>query len=503
MHRLSPLKALILLPSDRLRLFLDISSLSASTVASRVLLLIRDLVLARFFSPALYGVWTQMLIIFNYSLQLPLGFQHAMSREVPYYRGQKVYSRVKVIQDIVFVIMLSTAALACAGILLAYRLFDYRLLGLSPSALLIVGGVVVAQQIYAFYSILLRAYQKFNIFSIGFVSIALLSMGFAIVAAPRWGANGAALSLGVAYIFVTLVWLFQAEFRLLSIAFPFDEFRKLARLALPLFFVGLGGLLIVSMDRLAVAFFYSKEQIGFYGLAFLVTQSISLITTPVVQAISPRLMEAYGRHRDARRVRHYLVVLTVVMGGGVALLIGGIYLVIGDLFPLLLPRFVSSVEPARILLIGGSFSILANGANQFLVAMDKQSQVLRIQAGVVVLQALSIATVVYIGGSIKLIAWVMVVSYILYATICLLCAGRSVENSVRQGVDLWFRSCLPVFYVLLSTVLISRWYFQTLDNSYMVIAFHFVIWSLAVIPMCFYLKRQLFSAMGAALQGST
>ena len=168
--------------------------------------------------------------------------------------------------------------------------------------------------------------------------------------------------------------------------------------------------------------------------------------------------------------------------------------------PLFFPRFASAVEPARILLIGGGFVTLAIGANQFLVAMDKQSHVLRIQAGVVTLQALSIVAVIYIGGSIKLIAGVMAVSYIFYATICLLCAGRSVGNSVRQGVYLWLRSCLPICYVLLCTVLISRWRVYDVDSGYLMTAFHLLTWGLAVIPMCFYLKRKLFGVMEIALR---
>jgi len=481
--------------SGHLRLAVDIGSLSTSVAISRVLLLVRDLILAGWLGPTLYGVWTQMVVVFNYSLQLPLGFQNAMSREVPYYQGQGNHQRVKTIQDIVFVVTLSTATLAGLGVLLAYVFFGYRVLDLPLPALLVVSGSIIAQQIFGFFSILLRAHQRFQTFGIGFSVVALLSLVLAVIIAPRWGANGAAFAQGLAYTLVILYWLPRAEFQPSKVRFLLKEFWQLARLAIPLFLVSMTSLLIVSIDRLFIAFNYSKEQIGNYGLAFLISQSISLLITPVIQALSPRLMEAYGRCRTPRLIKHYLVFLVVVMGSGIALFIGGLYLFVGDLLPLLLPRFAPAVEPARILLIGSAFSAVAGGASIFLVSINKQSQVLKIQAGVIVLQAISLSMVVHLQGSINYIAGIMALSYILYATLVLFWAGLSVEASAWQRMGLWLKSCLPVFYVLLSAMLISQWRVQPDASAFLTIGIHLLTWGLLMLPVCIFLIWSLRKAL--------
>jgi len=334
------------------KLFLDIGSISLSTVISRILLLIRDFLLASILGPASYGIWTQMVVVFSYALHLPLGFQNAMSREVPYFLGQEKSERAKTVQDIVFIVMISTGVLAAVSFLIADGFFGYRLLGLPFSSLILVGVVVIVQQVYAYFSILLRARQSFSVFSIGFAVVALLSLVLASIFSRCLGANGVASAQGLALTFVIGYWLSKTDYWSLTIRFRWQEFLRLAHIAIPLFIVGISGLLISSMDRLAVTIFYSEEQTGYYGLAFLVSQSISLLVTPIVQAISPRLVESFGRHGEPKKVENYLTLLTVFMGSVVALLIGVVYLLIGDLLPVYLPQYGPSVNVTRNLLVG-------------------------------------------------------------------------------------------------------------------------------------------------------
>ncbi|MBF0232791.1 MAG: lipopolysaccharide biosynthesis protein [Desulfamplus sp.] len=476
---------------QHLRLIGDIGSLSISTVVSRGLLFLRDLMLAGFLGPISYGVWIQMVVIFNYALHLPLGFQHAMSRDVPYFLGRKEYTQVATIEDIVFIVTLSTSILACFSVFLAYIVFDYHILGLSLLALLIVFAVIIAQQVNSFFSILLRAHQKFYVFSIGFVMIALLSLVLSVFFARNFGAIGAAAALGMAFIIVTIFWISYSPYKPTSIKINFVDFKKITRLAIPLFMIGLSGLLITSIDRLIIIFFYDKVHIGYYGLAFMVNQSIFLITMPIMQAIHPRMMQSYGKHGNPKKIKHYLSFLTQAMGVGVAFLIGIIYLIIDKIIIFFLPEFEPAIKIIQIILLGSSLAVLSSGANAFSVAINKQTQVLLIQVMVILFQAITIGSAAYFGSEIITIAKIMVLANFIYSFLSLALAGFSLQNSVIKGIFFGFKSYFIVLYVLLCMVIISKWSLASDQNMVFVKFMQLILFNVVIMPVFIFLFKSI------------
>jgi len=441
--------------------------------------------------PASYGVWTQMVVAFNYAQHLPLGFQHAMNREAPFYRGQKNWEQEKVVQDISFTIMLGIAVLAVAALIMVQQFFSYSLFKLPGSALMVLGGVVFTQQIYIFYSILMRTQQKFVSFSLGFTLSSLLALVLAVAVASTLGVQGAALAQGTAFLLVALFWHTQSGFAPLNIAFSVQQFKRLSRIAIPLFLVGFTNVLIVSIDRLAVSIFYDESQVGFYGLAFLLNQSIYLIVTPLVQALSPRLMEDYGRYQEPARVSHYLFFMTILIGIGVALLIGVLYLVIGSIIPFFLPHFIPAIETARIRLLGGAYSALVIGANTFLIAMNKQPKLLWFQIGIIILQATCLTFTIKMQGSISQVAGVALFSQMVYAMITFFWACSVARRSSLRALMLCLKTFLPLSYILLLSILFSRWRVEILNNSYLAVSLPLLSWATAALPACFYLLWEL------------
>jgi O-antigen/teichoic acid export membrane protein len=461
-------------------------------VSSRILLFVRDIALAGVLGPNMYGIWIQMTVVFNYALHLPLGFQHVMSREVPYYLGRQENERAIAIQDIVFAVMLSTSLLASIVVIVLLEFSDYHPLALSLPALLVVLAVVIVQQINSFYSILLRARQQFIAYSVGFVLVALISLVFGVLFAQLWGAVGVAIAQGLALFAVTVFWLLRTPYHPSLKRLHWAEFNHLTRIAIPLFFVGICGLLIVSIDRLMMVFFYSEEQIGFYGLAYMVNQSVSLIVMPVVQSITPRMMLAYGRHNDTKKIQDYLFLLTQGVGSCVAVFVGTLYFWAGDIVMWLLPDFSPAIPAIQALLMGGAFLAMANGGNTFLVAVNRQSQVLSIQVVMIVVQVIIIGALGNAGSSIAWIAQAMAVTFIGYSVLCLFIAGITVEESTWKGLLFSLRSCLPICYLLLCSVLIANWYPSIVVNTPQLInVLRTFVYGIAVIPVALFFVRRV------------
>jgi len=66
---------------------------SGSTFFAKMLGFGRSIIVARFLGPSLYGLWSALSIILEYSRYANLGVLNAMNREVPFYRGKKMISK--------------------------------------------------------------------------------------------------------------------------------------------------------------------------------------------------------------------------------------------------------------------------------------------------------------------------------------------------------------------------------------------------------------------------
>jgi O-antigen/teichoic acid export membrane protein len=446
-------------------------------------LFVRDFMLAAVLGPISYGVWIQFVVFFNYALHLPLGFQHVMSRDVPYYVGKRNFKRVSLIQNITFFVTLITAILAGFFFIISNSYFDSRFGGFSLLTILIVFMTLIAQQLNAFFSILLRAHQKFNIYSIGFVLIAILSLVLGYFFAKAWGFSGAVAALGIAFTMVTFFWLYHSPYMNINIRalIEFAEFKKIGKIALPLFFSGLLGLLIVSIDRLIIIFFYDDATIGYYGFAFMISQSIALVTMPVTQAVYPRMMMSFAKHGKPEKIEHYLAFITQGVSFGVIFLIGVIYLLVEPIIENLLPDFVPAIKIIHIMLLGKAFATIANGANMFSVAINKQIKVLIIQIVMTICLAAAICCAGYLGAEITLIAVFVVLANLVYAFLSLVLAGFGLRDSSIEGLSFGFKSCLAILCMLFCMILTDYFQSYCFVNVYTTKIIQLLLWLMAVL----------------------
>lgn len=304
----------------------DFSFLTLSSFFSRVLLLLRDFYLASVLGPAVYGVWVQIIIILNYLLHLPLGFQHLASREIPFYEGANQTNKINQVYSLVFVVTFSTFFIYTIVVcLFKNSLFPDVNNWIFVSLFLILSLVY---SMNANLSILLRASQQFSSFSIGSVVLAILALILMIILVPSTGIYGALISFLTGMIIVSIYWYRKLHYKINLRNLSFFYLESKYKASLNLFFVSLIGTLIISGDRLIVVYFYDSQSIGYYGLGFILTQGIFLIVTPINQAILPRLSKAFGNTNNIENQKPYFLILTKYLGFGVIFFSGSIFIVI-------------------------------------------------------------------------------------------------------------------------------------------------------------------------------
>lgn len=130
------------------------------------------------------------------------------------------------------------------------------------------------------------------------------------------------------------------------------------------------GALTVQMDKIILSRMLPIEQFGYYAIASTISQGVLNLIYPLVQAISPRMMQLSLEPRALRAVNIKLArsIAAMVIAGAIGFIVGGEW-VLG--FWLRDPKAVAIVHPLlSILLIGsalnafyhvGYFNWLANG----------------------------------------------------------------------------------------------------------------------------------------------
>jgi O-antigen/teichoic acid export membrane protein len=413
---------------SKVKILFDTGLLALSSIFSRGLLFVRDMVLAAAVGPAVYGNWTQILVVLNYALHMPLGFQHVLSRDVPFALGQNDVKKVRSIESISLIVTLVGPLVITILYLFFYYILGFKNFELAHGVVLLLLGTLFLQQWYAYFSVLLRAHQLFKPFSIGFALLPFINVVVLWVTYKRIGLEVAIISLFLSYLLVNIYWLFHSPWNVAdyfkSISFSRREFSSLGRIAFPLFISGLFGILLTSVDRLVISFYYDAYYVGIYGFAFIITQSLSLIISPINQAIYPRMMKLYGSTQSTFDLKRYFVFLTFLLGLLVVLVVSFLYFYANHLVVYFLPSYTASLILFKILMISNIFVVIYGGANTLSIAINDQKAVLKIQLYVSLIQLILILICSYFRVDLIFVALVMVLGAVINSFLSLNVSGK-------------------------------------------------------------------------------
>lgn len=136
------------------------------------------------------------------------------------------------------------------------------------------------------------------------------------------------------------------------------------------FFANLGWNLINSVDRIMVKFYLPAEELAFYGMAALIITALTIVSSTAGTALIPSLTAALSKG-DKGLFRKQIWNTTRL---GLMVLIPAasiLFTLSTDIYEIVLPRFISSAGPLRILVFVGFIDILCRTAWASLVAYGK------------------------------------------------------------------------------------------------------------------------------------
>jgi O-antigen/teichoic acid export membrane protein len=357
---------------------------SSSTVLMQGSKMLTSIFVARLLTPTVFGWWNALQPLLIYGAMLHLGVLNGMNRDVPYFKGRGESEHSEYIRRVSWGVTIITALIA--AFLTLGASFFIRDNQIVEWALRFLALVLLFQQWYLYKTMELISAIRFSLLSVQQFAQAILFPLFCISMAWKWGLNGFIMAQAAVNLLVCLLMTKLTNYNLRPII-DWVEARRLSAVGLPIMMAGFLYDTLRALDRWVILSFLGAEQVGYYTLAILALQAITLLPSVVTAQFYPRISKRFGETHSYAALRPLL--LTTLKASSAMIIPFGLltFLLIKPLTYIFLPDYVQGINAAMIVIIGVTVSRpVAGMAATFLNAIGKASWYLRVQAVIIVVQ---------------------------------------------------------------------------------------------------------------------
>jgi O-antigen/teichoic acid export membrane protein len=351
-----------------------------STIFSQMIGLARSIILPVIFGPVQLGLWNLMNVVVGYGGHAHLGLLHGMNKMIPLLKGQGETEKEVETRDTIFWTNLFIGGVAgCVIVAISHLLLpEYGVY------LRIVAAVVFLQQIFNYFSCILRAESRFPLASTGLALFSILTsilvVGMAFALSNRL--LGAMLGLLGAFVLSAAYWFWKADYRFAFRLKPAVIGESLI-VGLPLIIIGFLDALFLSIDRWIIARFMGVTTVGYYSLAVMASTLLATVPAAVSSVLYPRMLERFAADPEGRTMKGLLVGPLRAVSVMMLVLISSATILLPLVIRLFLPKYTASVPYIEILVPTSFFVSIAAIPGFYLTSVNKQ----RLQIIVLVIAA--------------------------------------------------------------------------------------------------------------------
>jgi O-antigen/teichoic acid export membrane protein len=269
----------------------------------------------------------------------------------------------------------SAAALSLIGaITLASVILLYSGSATSDRVLwLLLAGLVIPQNMWQNLQVALRSQKRNNLCSSLSILIAMMSTVLGVAGAYAFGLMGFLVALALSY----LVGFVATSLLQVPIRFPSLDLaaaRLLVRAGLPITAGDLLKLLMWNVDKILIWALLGKPALGIYALQSTITSAVMLLPAGVAEVFYPHVVSQLGQERKPALMARYVTDGAELLSRSMLPLLAVVYLCFHLPVRWLLPDYIDTVTPGRILVLATFFPIFGTVTGAVLLAMGGQRQ---------------------------------------------------------------------------------------------------------------------------------
>jgi O-antigen/teichoic acid export membrane protein len=463
----------------------DILSYSASGIVSQALGLIAGFWVARLLGPSDFGVWNAVSLVLVYGAYLELGALSAMGRDLPFYHGQHDVEKAATLDGAARRVTIFGALVATLFVIsFSFLPIHSSKMALGLQAMAV---VLILQQVYTYHRVVLRSHNDFKELSQQQVLLAMVSSGLAILFVVFGGLVGRLVAAILAQALIVLYaihrnpWLAVPKFNL-------SDVWSVVRVGLPILMSGFVLSLLATIDRLMVITFLGEKQLGYFGLALLLTSVVSLIPATASQVLYPRITHQFGSSgKNVEALRAFVLSPPMILSTLLPVLIGSLYLSLPLVISVLLPAYVPGIAAARIVIVGIFFFGILGLTDYFLVTIGKLKQYAFFGCIALLLNIVLDYLFLQLGYGIEGIALGgTLITYLFYSSLVIGYALSHYTRRIGDWVRFFVRLWLPFIFMI-----VLLWFVEIAVNQMMPSASNIELLFSTIAKLIFYILCSL------------
>jgi len=412
----------------------------------RLLNLVRGLVAARLLGPGPYGVWSALLLLFDYGGCAPLGTYQGLDRVVParIVEGDEQRLERAKRSGLFNVLMLSLLyAAVCIGYFMRGTGQIRDAWGMSGIALTL--ACVLMTNVALYHLTLMRSHGNIGAVSAWFLLQSSIGVVLGLALVPSLGKWGLLWGWVAGTVVATAVAMWRGHGVVPLRMAPSPDSRLLLAVGFPMCMYSLAGSLMRSLDRVIILRFLGTEPLGLYALA--VTAVTFLLTLPdaVGYVLYPQLVLRYREAGDRPEAIRDLVERAVrVIAVGTPALCAIAYLAADDVVVGLLPRFREGVPALRILCFSAAGFALANLASIVLMTLGRQLVLVPVALGMAAVGVVLDLAAIRLGQGIRGVAWATFATFVVNSAVLMSLAESGLSRGLGRRLGFLVRAFLPL-----------------------------------------------------------
>lgn len=351
---------------------------SAASSLSAVCSMIVGFINMRWLGPELLGIWQSVTIINSYLPIIQLGIQSGLNLEIPILLGE---NKKNIALEFVSTALFFAVILAGLFILIAVIIVSIVVNNNSDTKVL--GGIIVVSILAILscfrlhYIATYRTANAFDKLAIIYCIDSVVTLALIIVI-YKYQYYGLLFFYAFKDFTITLLLFIFAPYRKIKPHFYKEHFIVLLKRGLFMsVFNEIKGV-VESLPRVILLSIGGIIQVGLFNPALVVGSIVNLIPNQIAQFLHPQLGMKYGQTKQAKDMWRYFKALTVFIPLFLIPVVVCGWFLIPYALEYLFPKYLTSLWPIRIMLIGFIFSttFFTRG---FLITIKAYKEVLSLQ----------------------------------------------------------------------------------------------------------------------------
>jgi len=236
--------------------------------------------------------------------------------------------------------------------------------------LFLTAGLLIPQRLNNMLITLLRAYKEFKIASRQMVYSSIVNAVTITFMAYHFKIYGYIMGLCLSYLFNIIYILLKRNFNL-QFRLNWVELKPLVFFGVPLLFISLMNVALMSIDRLMVAGFMGLKALGLYSIALLASSYVVTVPNSMSVVIIPNFQEKFGEKENIQDLKKYMSTSADVYCFLMPFIIATAWIFCVPLISLFLPNFTGAGPAVKYLLLGSFFVALRHPYSTFMIAIKK------------------------------------------------------------------------------------------------------------------------------------